>query len=357
LRDAPFDAPRSDVDGDELAVIIYTSGVTGPAKAVRLTHANLAANTLQVRHWIPDLRYGQETFITVLPLCHAYGMTVAMLLPIAVGATMLLLPQADVPEILHNIFSFKPTFFPGTPDMFAAITRASNIRSYGLSSIRACISGAAPLPVEVQEAFEKLTQARLLEGYGLSEAGPVTHADPPERGHRAGSIGVPLPNTDARVVDRRTGQDLPPGSVGELLVKGPQVMAGYAGDGVGVDAAGWLRTGDLAIMDADGFFQFIGRTGDVIEKDGRDIYPRDVEEVLYEHNKVQEVAVVGVEGGAGNQRVKAFVVLRVGTTVGVEELREHCRRRLDDEAVPDEIELRSELPRTALGQVLTRALR
>ena len=209
----------------------------------------------------------------------------------------------------------------------------------------------------MQEAFEKLTQARLLEGYGLSEAGPVTHADPPERGHRAGSIGVPLPNTDARVVDRRTGQDLPPGSVGELLVKGPQVMAGYAGDGVGVDAAGWLRTGDLAIMDADGFFQFIGRTGDVIEKDGRDIYPRDVEEVLYEHNKVQEVAVVGVEGGAGNQRVKAFVVLRVGTTVGVEELREHCRRRLDDEAVPDEIELRSELPRTALGQVLTRALR
>ena len=357
LRDAPFDAPRADVDGDELAVIVYTSGVTGPAKAVRLTHANLAANTLQVRHWIPDLRYGQETFVTVLPLCHAYGMTVAMLLPIAVGATMLLLPQSDVPEILHNIFSFKPTFFPGTPDMFAAITRASNIRSYGLSSIRACISGAAPLPVEVQEAFEKLTQARLLEGYGLSEAGPVTHADPPERGHRAGSIGVPLPNTDARVVDRRTGQDLPPGSVGELLVKGPQVMAGCGGEGAGVDAAGWLRTGDLAIMDADGFFQFIGRTGDVIEKDGRDIYPRDVEEVLYEHNKVQEAAVVGMDGVTGNRQVWAFVVLRTGTTVSVEELREHCRRRLDDEAVPDEIELRSELPRTALGQVLTRALR
>ena len=356
LRDAPFDAPRADVSSDDAAVIVYTGGVTGLAKGVRLTHANLAANTLQVRHWIHDLRYGQETFVTVLPLCHAYGMTMAMTLPIAVGATMLLLPQSDLNEILHNIFSFKPTFFPGTPAMFAAIIRAPNIRSYGLSSIRACISGAAPLPVEVQETFEKLTHVRLLEGYGLTEAGPVTHADPPDRGHRAGSVGVPLPNTDARVVDRRTGDDLPPGAVGELLVKGPQVMAGYVGNGARVDAAGWLATGDLAIMDPDGFFQFIGRIGDVIEKDGQEIYPRDVEEVLYEHNKVQEVAVVGVAGEAGSQRVKAFVVLRTGASVSVDELRDHCRRRLDDEAVPDEIELRAGLPRTALGQVLTRML-
>ena len=158
------------------------------------------------------------------------------------------------------------------------------------------------------------------------------------------------------MVDRRTGDDLPPGAVGELLVKGPQVMAGYVGNGARVDAAGWLATGDLAIMDPDGFFQFIGRIGDVIEKDGQEIYPRDVEEVLYEHNKVQEVAVVGVAGEAGSQRVKAFVVLRTGASVSVEELRDHCRRRLDDEAVPDEIELRAGLPRTALGQVLTRVL-
>ncbi|MCB0255849.1 MAG: alpha/beta fold hydrolase [Anaerolineae bacterium] len=356
LRDAPFDAPRTEVSSDDAAAIVYTSGVTGPARGVRLSHANLAANTLQVRHWIPDLRYGEETFLTVLPLCHAYGMTMAMTLPIAVGATMLLLPQSDLTEILHNIFSFKPTFFPGTPDMFAAITRAPNIRSYGLSSIRACISGAAPLPVEVQEAFEKLTQARLMEGYGLTEASPVTHANPPDRGDRSGSIGVPLPNTDARVVDRHTGEELPPGAVGELLVKGPQVMMGYADNGADVDADGWLATGDLVIMDPDGFFQFIGRTGDVIEKNGHEIYPRDVEEVLYEHSRVQEAAVVGVPGAAGSQRVKAFVVLRTGTTLSVEELCEHCRRRLDDDAVPDEIEFRTDLPRTALGQVLTQAL-
>ncbi|MEZ4770681.1 MAG: alpha/beta fold hydrolase [Caldilineales bacterium] len=334
LRDAPFDPPRASVDSDDAAVIVYTSGVTGPPKGVRLTHANLAANTLQLRHWIPDLRYGEETFVTVLPLCHAYGMTVAMTLPIAVGATMLLLPLSQMNEILHNIFSFKPTFFPGTPAMFAAITRARNIRSYGLSSIRACISGAAPLPVEVQEAFEKLTQARLLEGYGLTEAGPVTHADPPDRGHRAGSIGVPLPNTDARVVDRRSGRDLAPGKVGELLVKGPQVMAGYLEDRSGVDGDGWLRTGDLAIMDADGFFQIIGRIGDVIEQNGYHIYPRDVEEVLYEHNKVQEVAVVGAADAAGNQSVKAYIVLRAGASVSAEELQEHCRHRLDGPAVP-----------------------
>lgn len=357
VRDAPFDPPRASVDSDDLAAILYTSGVTGPAKGVHLTHGNLVANTMQVRHWVTGLRYGQETFLAVLPLCHAYGLTVAMNLPIAVGATMLLLPQSELTEVLHNVWSYKPTFFPGTPGIFAALTRAPNVRSYGLSTIRACISGAAPLPVEVQESFEKLTQTRLLEGYGLTEAGPVTHADPPDRGHRAGFIGVPLPNTDAQIVSLESRARLPAGEIGELMVKGPQVMAGYVGaDGNGVDADGWLATGDLAIMDSDGFFQIIGRAGDVIQKGDGPIYPRDVEEALYEHNKVQAAAVAGAPAPDGSQLVKAFVVLEPGTSVDPGELRDHCRRRLDPLAVPDEIEFRSELPLTALGQVLTRAL-
>ena len=357
IKDAPFEPPRASVRSDDLAVITYTSGATGPAKGVCLTHANLMANTLQLRHWIADLRYGQEVFLTALPLTHSYGMTVGMNLPIAVGATMLLLPDFTLNQVLHNIWSYHPTFFPGVPSMFSALTQAPNIRSYGIGSIRACICGAAPLPVEVQEAFEKLTQARLVEGYGLTEASPVTHADLPERGHAGGSIGVPLPNTDARIVDAASGRDLLAGQIGELMVKGPQVMAGYLGGRAnGPDSRGWLATGDLAVMDADGLFRIIGRKVDVIVRDGQTVYPRDVEEALHEHSKVLETAVVGCEEG-GPVRIVGFVVLERGAAVSAEEMLEHCRRRLDVAAVPDAIEFRQKLPRNAVGQVLYRELR
>ncbi len=356
LRDAPVHPVRSDVCCDDLAAIVFTSGATETPKGVCLSHANLVANTLQTRHWLPDLQYGQEVFLSVLPLLHSYGMTVAMNLPIALGATMLLLPAFELEQVLQQIWAQKPSFFPGVPSMFAALTRAANVRSYGLPTIRACISGAAPLPVEVQELFEKLTKARLIEGYGLTEAAPVTHADP-MGGHRAGSVGVPLPNTDARIVDLATGKDLPQGQVGELLVKGPQVMQGYWGqDGTRALQDGWLHTGDLAVMDADGFFQIIGRTSEIIVVDGQSIYPRDVEEVLYENNKVQEVAVIGMPGPDGRPSVKAFVVPRPGVELTQSELLELCRRRLDEPAVPAMIELRPELPKSSVGKVIRRAL-
>jgi long-chain acyl-CoA synthetase len=221
--------------------------------------------------------------------------------------------------------------------------------------------GAAPLPVEVQEAFEKLTRGRLVEGYGLTEASPVTHANPLEGLRKVGSIGIPIPNTDAKIVDLATGQDLPVGQIGELVVKGPQVMQGYwnlkgEGELEPVLEDSWLHTGDVAVMDADGYFQIIGRKRDTIMAGKYSVYPRDVEEVLYENSKVMEVAVVGVESGESGRNVKAFVVPRPGTDLSKEELLELCRQRLEGYAVPWDIEFRQELPKSFVGKVLRRML-
>ena len=361
VMDAPRHPPDVEVSSDDLAAILYTSGTTDEPKGVCLTHANLVANALQTRHWIPDLHYGQETFLSVIPLTHSYGMTAAMNIPIAMGAAIVLLPVFELGQVLQHIKQYKPTIFPGVPSIYMAINQAPNVRSYGLSSIKACISGAAPLPIEVQEAFEKLSRGRLVEGYGLTEASPVTHANPLEGVGKAGSIGIPIPNTDAKVVDVVTGEDLPPGRVGELVVRGPQVMQGYWNprdeeDTESVLVDGWLYTGDVAVMDADGYAQIIGRKRDVILAGDYSVYPRDVEEVLYENSKVMEVAVVGVPSGESGHRVKAFVVPRPGTDLSKEELLSLCRRRLDEYAVPWDIEFRQELPKSFVGKVLRRML-
>jgi long-chain acyl-CoA synthetase len=361
MMDAPREPPGIKVSSEALAAVLYTSGTTDEPKGVRLTHANLVANALQTRHWIPDLRYGQETFLSVLPLTHSYGMTTAMNIPIALGATIVLLPVFELKQVLRHIKQYKPTIFPGVPSIYMAINQAPNVRSYGLSSIKACISGAAPLPVEVQEAFEKLTRGRLVEGYGLTEASPVTHANPLEGLRKVGSIGIPIPNTDARIVDLVSGEDLPAGQVGELLVKGPQVMQGYwaeedAADPESVLKDGWLYTGDVAVMDADGYFQIISRKRDTIMAGHYSVYPRDVEEVLYENSKVMEVAVVGVACEEGGQKIKAFVVPRPGTDLSKEELLGLCCRRLEEYAVPWDIEFRQELPKSFVGKVLRRML-
>ena len=370
MMDAAREPPNIEVSSDDLAAILYTSGTTDQPKGVRLTHANLVANALQTRHWIPDLRYGQETFLSVLPLTHSYAMTTAMNIPIAMGATIVLLPVFELKQVLQHIKQFKPTIFPGVPSIYMAINQAPNVRSYGLSSIKACISGAAPLPVEVQEAFEKLTRGRLVEGYGLTEASPVTHANPLEGIRKVGSIGIPIPNTDAKIVDLVTGEDLPPEQIGELLVKGPQVMQGYwappvppnfgglggEADSESVLKDGWLYTGDVAAMDADGYFQIISRKRDTIMAGDYSVYPRDVEEVLYENSKVMEVAVVGVACEEGGQKVKAFVVPRPGTDLSKDELLDLCRRRLEEYAVPWDIEFRQELPKSFVGKVLRRML-
>lgn len=367
------------IASEQLAVIIFTSGTTDSPKGVCLSHKNLVANVLQTRHWTPQLRHGEETFLSVIPLIHSYGMTNAMNIPIAMGATIVLLPVFEAHEVLTQIQRHKPTAVPGVPSMFMAISQTPNVRTYGLSSIRACISGAAPLPVEVKEAFEKLTKGRLVEGYGLTEASPVTHANPLNDVVKLGSIGVPIPNTEARVVDLITQRPMGPGEIGELQVRGPQVMLGYwrkdgSYDRSCITESGWLFTGDVAVYDRDGYFQLISRKRDTIMAGDFSVYPRDVEEVLYENNKVMEVAVVGISSKATDllsaigdsaqsdsserqeQKVKAFVVPRPGVTLTKEELLDLCTKRLEAYAVPWDIEFRQELPKSFTGKVLRRVL-
>ncbi len=359
LRWVTARSPEVNVKESELAVIQYTGGTTAAPKGVMLTHAALVANAVQTRHWIPDLHEGREVFLSVLPFSHIYGLTTAMNVPILLAAAMVLLPTFRVEQVLKAIQRYRPTIFPGVPTMYVAINNVPGVRRYGIESIRACISGAAPLPVEVQEAFEKLTRGRLVEGYGLTECAPVTHANPLNGLRKVGSIGIPLPNTDAKIAHLATGEDLPPGVVGELAVRGPQMMVGYWGMGDETDRTikdGWLYTGDVATMDEDGYFRIISRRQEMILAGEYNVFPRDVEEVLYEHPKVKEAAVVGIGQAEPGQKVKAYVVLREGERATPDELIALCRARLAEWQVPAEIEFRRELPKTFVGKVLRRAL-
>lgn len=364
------------VSADDLALLLYTGGTTDLPKGVMLSHYNLVANTVQVRHWLPDAQEGSEVLLGVLPFSHSYGMTACMNVGISLSATIVLLPTFATQQVLETIKRYKPTLFPGVPTMYTAINEYPGVRRFGLSSIRACLSGAAPLPVEVKEAFERLTRGRLVEGYGLTEAGPVTHINPIGGRQVTGSIGLPIPSTDARVVDLRTGATLPHGEVGELLVRGPQVMQGYwklpeetaralivdpsPGSGDDRDAGPWLRTGDVAVADEDGYFYIIDRKKDMIIAGDYNVFPRDVEEVLYESPKVFEAAVVGIPYGAQERAVeamiKAYVVLKKGERATEEEILAMCKARLDEWAVPERIEFRAELPKSMVGKVLRRML-
>jgi long-chain acyl-CoA synthetase len=348
------------LDSDAPAALLYTGGTTGEAKGVLHTQRSLLANALQTRAWFPEVRRGRERVLCALPFSHAYGMTSCMNFAVALAAAMILLPTFETQNVLHAIRRDRPTIFPGVPTMYAAITEVPRARSYGLASLHACISGAAPLPVEVQEGFERITKARLVEGYGLTEAGPVTHANPLANRRRHGFIGLPLPSTEAKIVDLASGVDLPPGQVGELLVRGPQLMQGYwnradeTADALTPD--GWLRTGDVARMDADGFFQVIERKKEMIVAGRYNIYPRDVEEVLYEHPKVLEAAVAGVPREEGGADVKAFIVLRRGEKATAEEILQFLRERLSSYKLPRAVEFREALPRSFVGKVLRRVL-
>lgn len=353
IQDAPPHDLNVPLASANLAVIAFTAGVHGAVKGACLTHGNLVANTLQVRHWLHDLQYGQETFVSALPLLHSLGMTTAMNLPIAVGATMLLLPGFDTTELLDVIWNYQPTIFPGLPAMFAAVSRIRNLRGHGFGSVRTCLSGGAPLPVELHEAFERLTRARLLECYGLTEATAITHMNPLNGRRGAGSVGAPLPNTDARVVDPASGAELAADQVGELLVKGPQVMAHYWVEPAGAMLSdGWLPTGDLAVMDSEGHFRIVGRQEDVIWLPEGAVYPRDVEEVLYENNQVLEAAVLWSVDDVGATQVKAYVVPRPRGKLTSEELINFCQHRLDAHAVPTQIVFCQDLPKSATGKVI-----
>jgi long-chain acyl-CoA synthetase len=356
----------------DVALLQYTSGTTDTPKGVMLSHGNLVVNVAQVRHWMPAARRGREVILGVLPLSHSYGITDCMNLSSALACTLVLLPTVRTDQILEAIKHHHPTIFPGIPAFYVAIANYPHVRSYGVSAIRFCVSGSAPLPVEVQEAFEKLTRGRLVEGYGLTEASPVTHSNPLEGERRVGSIGIPLPGTIARVVHLETGEPLPLGEVGELLIQGPQVMQGYWNmpeETAQTLRDGWLHTGDLARMDEDGFFTIVDRKKDLILSGSYNVYPRDVEEVLYEHPKVLEAAVVSTlvpaENGSSGEAaststpspfIKAVVVLKRGEQATAEELLALCRERLDAYKVPRQIEFRSELPKNIVGKVLRRLL-
>ena len=371
LHSQPANLIDSGANSDDLALLQYTSGTTDTPKGVMLSHANLVVNVLQQRHCMTDARRGKEVILGVLPLSHSYGVTSCMNLSIAIAGTLILLPAPRIDQIMEAIKQHHPSIFPGVPALYLAIANYPRVRSYGVAAIRTCVSGSAPLPVEVQEAFEKLTRGRLVEGYGLTEASPSTHTNPLKGERRVGSIGTPLPGTLARIVDIKTGEPLPPDEIGELLIRGPQVMMGYWNMPEETSNAlsnAWLHTGDLARMDEDGFFTIVDRKKDIILSGTYNVYPRDVEEVLYEHPKVLEVAVVSMkkalhtseDNSSGHDEtspfIKAVVVLKRGEKATAEELLALCRERLDAYKVPNSIEFRTELPKNFVGKVLRRLL-
>jgi long-chain acyl-CoA synthetase len=296
----------------------------------------------------------------VLPLFHIYALTTIMNSSIYGGGTMVLLPRFDVDDVLKAIQREHPQMLPGVPTMYMAINHASNLSRYNLRSLKGAISGAAPLPLEVQKQFEELTGARLIEGYGLTEASPVTHCVPLSARHAPGSIGVPLPNTDAAIFDRDDPtRRMPVGEIGELAIRGPQVMQGYWNrpeETAAILRDGWLFTGDVARMDADGFFSVVDRKKDMIITGGMNVYPRDVEEPLYAHPKIREAVAVGVPDERWGEAVKVYLVLRDGETATAQEIIDYCRTRMARYKVPKQVEFRTELPRSMVGKVLRRQL-
>ena len=346
---------------EDVAVFQYTGGTTGLPKAAMLTHFNLVANVYQILEWLPDLSE-KDVFAGALPYFHVYGMTTSMNAPIALGAKIVLIPDPrDIKRILDSIEKHRITIFCGVPTLFNAINNFPGVEKRDLSSVKACISGSAPLPIEVKREFERLTGGKLVEGYGLSETSPVTHANPIYGVNKEGSIGLPFPDTYAVIVDDE-GRILPIGEVGELAIKGPQVMKGYykmEEETAKALVNGWLLTGDMAKMDEDGYFYIVDRKKDVIIAGGYNIYPREVEEVLYEHPAVLEAAVVGVPDEYRGETVKAFIVLKpeYKGKVTEKEIEQFCRERLAAYKVPKIIEFRDELPKSAVGKILRRVLR
>jgi long-chain acyl-CoA synthetase len=346
----------------DTAILQYTGGTTGVPKGAILTHRNLVVNAVQCRAWLLIRNEGEDRIMAVLPFFHVYGLTAAMNFSVLIAAEMILLPKFHTTEVLDAIAKYQPTFFPGIQAMYLAISNHPRIHKYDLTSIKAAISGAGPLMHEVQEKFEQLTRARIVEGYGLSEASPVTHANPVYGRRKVGSIGLPWPDTEAKIVDIETGEKiLPVGKAGELVVRGPQVMKGYWN--MPEETAltlrnGWLHTGDIARMDEEGYFYIVGRIKDMIKTVGENVYPREVEEVLYTHPKVKEAVVVGLphEKFLG-EKIKAYVVIKEGQHATAEELLQYCRERLSKFKVPKEIEFRDQLPKTLVGKPLRRVLR
>lgn len=355
--------PSIVVTSEDPAVIQYSGGTTGTPKGAIGLHRNLVANTLQFRAWLSEMKDGRETELTAIPLYHVYGMVIGMSMGVAMGARLVLISDPrNLADLLEKIQRYHPSIFPGVPGMYHAINQHPDVQAgrYDLRSIRACISGSAPLLAEVKQRFEEITGGKLVEGYGLSEAPTATHCNPLLGENRTGSIGLPLPDVDARIVSLEDGlTEMPVGEAGELVVRSPQVMQGYYNRPEENELAlrdGWLYTGDVARMDADGYFYLVDRKKEVIKAGGFQVWPREVEEIIASHPSVLEVGVAGVNRPGRGETVKAWVVLKPGETCSEGQIQEWCDERLVNYKVPAEVEFIERLPRSGVGKVLRREL-
>ncbi len=347
----------------DTALLQYTGGTTGVAKGCILTHFNLAANMQQCRAWIDSVTGTdeQQIFLGILPYFHIYGLTVGLNWATLIGGCLMPIPKFEPQMLLKAIHKHKPTIFPGAPSVYIALLQQKNLSKFNLKSIRYAVSGSAPMPKEHIEKFNEVTGAEILEGYGLTEASPVTHINPVQGERKLACIGMPLPNTEAKVVDMEVGgEELPPGKMGELVIRAPQVMQGYykrPADTADVLRNGWLYTGDIAMMDEDGYFSILDRRKDLIISAGYNIYPREIDEILHEHPKISEAVAVGIPSQTRGEVVKVFIVLEQGKTMDKAEVIAYCRQKLANYKVPKKVEFREDLPKTMVGKVLRRALR
>jgi long-chain acyl-CoA synthetase len=359
------EGPPSPVDinpSEDLAVLQYTGGTTGRSKGAMLTHRNVVANVVQTNEYFKDeVEMGKERYLTVIPLFHVFGMTSCMNLSIFSGSKNIIQPRFELEEVLETIRREQPTFFPGVPTMYVAINSHPKAEEYNIDSIRVCNSGSAPMPQELMRSFEAKTGAKVYEGYGLSESSPVTHCNPLFAERKPGSVGIGVPSTDYKIVDVGTGtEELPVGETGEVVLRGPQVMKGYWNmpeETGGTIREGWLYTGDIGRVDDEGYLYIIDRKKDLIIAGGYNIYPRDVEEVIYEHEAVQEAVVVGVPDEYRGETVCAVIVLKDGKSATEEELISYCRDNMAAYKVPRVIEFESELPKSSVGKILRRTIR
>ncbi len=358
---APSDF-REELSWDDVAMYQYTGGTTGVSKGVMLTHRNLSCQAQQIQAWFPGMEKGVESLLGALPFFHIFGLTTAMNLPISMGWTIVLVPKPQGTQLLETIRKFRPTFAPLVPTMYISMANDPAIEKTDFSCIKGYFSGSAPLPAEVIRDFEKRSGAVIAEGFGMTESCPVTHINPFHGGARkVGSIGVPVGDTLARIVDISDGvTEIPVGEVGELLIKGPQVMKGYLNrDDATAETLcdGWLHTGDIAKMDEDGYFFIVDRKKDMIISGGYNVYPRDIDEVLYEHPKVQEACTIGISHAHRGEAAKAFVVLKKGETVTEKELIAYCSDKLAKYKWPVAISFRADLPKSTVGKILRKELR
>ncbi len=349
-------------DPETLALLQYTGGTTGEAKGVMLSHANLTANVQQISAVLnatPNEK--RDIFIAVLPYFHVYGLSTALFLPAHTGATVVLFPRFDPLELLLGVAKYKPTIFPGAPSIYIAMLQQRDLAKYDLHSIEYCVSGSAPMPLEYLKQIYELTGASIAEGFGLTEASPVTHLTPLRGTNKHGSIGLPLPDTMAHIVDMEVGSiPVPVGKAGELVIKGPQVMSGYwnhPDDTASSLRNGWLYTGDIAYMDEDGYFYIVDRKKDMVLIGGYNVYPREIDEVLHQHPKVLDAVSVGIPHPTRGEVIKAYIVVKPGMTMEKHEILKFCRQKLANYKVPRDVEFRDSLPKTMVGKTLRRALR